>query len=194
MAYYPYVYPSTILPVELVSFYGSQQNGTVVLNWSTQSELNNDYFSLQHSIDGSSFSEIARIPGVAKSNQLINYKYTVNSPAAGINYYRLAQLDLNGALRYSDVIAVDVIAPLTAVSILPNPVVNDGSEITVVSDVERQVTIAIFDAIGKLTLSQTKKLTAGKNVFDMDFSNLSEGIYNLIIMSGDGNKGITFIK
>jgi len=192
--YYPYVYPSILLPIELTSFYGSLQNGTVVLNWSTESELNNDYFSPEHSTDGLHFNEIARITGAGTSSHILNYSYTDNSPASGINYYRLVQYDFDGTPHYSDVISVDVNAPLTAVSIIPNPVINNGNLLSVVSDADRQVTISIFDAIGKLTLTQTKTLHAGKNVFDIDFTNLPLGIYNLMLLTSDGNKGITFIK
>jgi len=193
-AYYPYFNYPIVLPIELISFTATNTVKGVELNWSTESEFNNDYFSLEHSTDGSQFDEIARITGAGTSTHLLNYEYTDNAPSSGLNYYRLVQNDFNGALHYSDVISLNVTAPLTGLSIVPNPVVNNGNMLSVISDANREVTIAIFDAIGKLTLMQTKSLNAGKNMFDMDFNNLPLGIYSLMLLSSDGNKGITFIK
>jgi hypothetical protein len=193
-AYYPYVYPNTILPIQLSSFTASQQYETVALNWTTESETNNEYFSLEHSTDAAHFAEIVRISGAGTSSNLISYKYIDNSPAEGLNYYRLIQHDFDGTDHYSNVISADVHTALTSVSLIPNPVSDNGNLLNVVSDVERQATLAVFDATGRITLTETKTLHAGKNVFGMNFSNLPLGIYNLMLFSSDGSKAITFIK
>jgi hypothetical protein len=93
------------LPVELIIFNGQQENQDVLLSWTTASEINNDYFSVERSLDGIIFTEIGRVNGNGTSTQLVNYHFTDNQPGE-LNYYRLRQFDFNGVNELSNIIAV----------------------------------------------------------------------------------------
>src|ERR1700751_1021249 len=88
--------PSAPLPVELVSFTADCSNGHELLNWSTASETNNDYFLVERSDDGNTFYEIGRAAGHGTSSQTNNYTFTDPQPLSGTVYYRLEQIDYNG--------------------------------------------------------------------------------------------------
>jgi hypothetical protein len=96
------------LPIELVSFTGKADDGSVILKWSTASEINNDYFVIEKSTDGEFFSEITRVDGAGNSNELVSYEYIDDKPSE-LSYYRLKQYDFDGATSCSDIIKVSLL-------------------------------------------------------------------------------------
>jgi hypothetical protein len=108
------------LPIELLSFYGYQLDNSVSLEWVTESEINNDYFELERSQNGRNFERIARIGGHGNSSHTIRYSQEDSQPLNGYNYYRLKQVDYDGAYSYSDLIAVKFTAEFD-VLLYPNP-------------------------------------------------------------------------
>jgi hypothetical protein len=106
------------LPVELISFTGKISGENILLNWATASELNNDYFIIEKATDEALFSETGRVNGMGNSSQQNSYSFIDESPSAGNNYYRLKQVDFNGAFEYSIIIVIDFTdqAPHTVVT------------------------------------------------------------------------------
>lgn len=99
--------PPIALPIELISFNGTTQNNVNTLMWVTSSEHNNDYFTLERTLNGIVFEIIANINGAGNSNEI--NEYTVIDPinTSSINYYRLKQTDYDGKFKYSDMISID---------------------------------------------------------------------------------------
>jgi hypothetical protein len=85
------------LPVDLVSFTASGHDDQVLLKWQTASEANSSFFSIERSSDARQFGEIGRQQAAGQSTAIRNYQYTDRKPVAGNNYYRLKQVDLDGA-------------------------------------------------------------------------------------------------
>ncbi|HRG07082.1 MAG TPA: hypothetical protein PLJ08_00780, partial [Cyclobacteriaceae bacterium] len=81
------------LPVELLSFTATAENEKVNLKWVTASELNNDFFTVQHSTDGVEFTSLGNVNGQGTKQSATTYNFVDDSPMAGINYYRLKQTD-----------------------------------------------------------------------------------------------------
>lgn len=94
------------LPVELLSFTGEAKSNYNLLEWTTASESNNDYFTLEKSTDGKLFKPFGVTDGAGNSTIIINYSFNDNDPTSGINYYRLKQTDFDGAFNYSKIIAL----------------------------------------------------------------------------------------
>jgi hypothetical protein len=85
------------LPVILYSFFANCNNQNQVdVSWTTGSEINNDYFTVERSSDGLSFEEVARLSGAGNSNTPLHYKITDETPVKGVSYYRLKQTDFDG--------------------------------------------------------------------------------------------------
>ncbi len=99
---------NSLLPIELLYFKAVPDAGKVTLDWVTSSEENNDFFTIERSIDLNNFEPIMIIPGSGNSNKLITYTEFDANPANGVNYYRLKQTDFDGRYSYSPIISVNV--------------------------------------------------------------------------------------
>ena len=95
-----------LLPIELVYFNAHEFGGGVRFEWETASELNNDFFTIEFSIDAVEFAELTIIEGAGTSTEPHNYRYTDFSSHAGIIYYRLKQTDYDGNFSYSEIVPV----------------------------------------------------------------------------------------
>ena len=96
---------SCILPVNISYFAASvQENGKVALNWTTEAELNSSMFEVMRSTDGQIYSTVGMINGAGTSSVATEYQFEDESPAEGINYYRLRHMDYDGRTTYSEVV------------------------------------------------------------------------------------------
>lgn len=98
-------YP-TALPIELVSFSAQALGNGVEVKWATASEVNNDYFTIERSLDGESFEIVTELSGAGNSNSIINYSIIDGEPYDGLSYYRLIQTDFDGEYKYSDIVSI----------------------------------------------------------------------------------------
>ncbi len=92
---------SVVLPIELSSFDAKTFKNTSILSFTTASETNNDFFTIERSADGSSFDAIGEIKGAGNSNTTLSYEFTDEKPFAGVNYYRIKQTDYDGKFSYT---------------------------------------------------------------------------------------------
>ena len=94
------------LPVQLISFKGSQKANDIELTWQTASEINNDYFKVDK-IDQDEITTLTHITGAGMSNKIVDYQYKDEHPAEGANYYRLTQVDYDGSSEVLKTIVVN---------------------------------------------------------------------------------------
>lgn len=95
------------LPIELLYFKGSLYNSDNILHWSTASEDNNDYFTIEKTKDGIDWEVVDREPGAGNSSNQLYYSFVDENVESIINYYRLKQTDYDGKFKYSDIISID---------------------------------------------------------------------------------------
>ncbi len=88
------------LPVMLLSFELSRDSDDVIIKWSTATEINNDYFTIEHSADGQNWDVFLYVNGAGNSNEIRHYEITDDDPLNGVNYYRLKQTDFDGRFEY----------------------------------------------------------------------------------------------
>ncbi|SOD12413.1 hypothetical protein [Pedobacter xixiisoli] len=110
------------LPVKLTKFAANVENGGVLLTWETSLELNSDRFIVERSTDGNLFLPIGDIKAKGNSNGVNSYALLDRNPQAGINYYRLKQMDLDGSAEHSEILPVKFAVTATLLKIYPNPV------------------------------------------------------------------------
>lgn len=110
-----------VLPVELLFFRGAPKASDVLLEWATASEQNNDFFEMQRSVDGREFEVLGKVPGAGTHSGLLTYEFTDRSPRTGVNYYRLRQVDFDGAFEYSSIISVKAAGKESGMALYPNP-------------------------------------------------------------------------
>lgn len=169
------------LPVELIHFSAEPNGSDVTLNWITATEKNNDYFTIEKTKDGVSYTEVAKVDGAGNSTTKLNYSLSDNEPFNGTSYYRLKQTDFDGKFTYSALVKVDF-SPggLSELSQLVYPNPNEGEIIYIdfMADEEQQVIIEMRDLSGKNIYSIAMMVNKGNNKHTIYMSNkLSNGIY-----------------
>lgn len=112
---------TTPLPIELLSFTGERKDAGNELRWTTLSEINNEYFTLERSEDGILFKEIVRIPGAGTTTERNDYMFMDEFAPKGINYYRLKQTDFDGTETYSDIVVIRNPENSGLFTVYPNP-------------------------------------------------------------------------
>lgn len=148
------------LPVELSNFRAIAVNNQYInLEWQTVSEINNDFFTIERSVDGKEWEVLTTIKGAGNSFATLSYSTIDPNPYIGKSYYRLKQTDFDEKFTYADIRTVIIEKKeKSTVSIYPNPT-------------QHQISI-----IG----AATKVLSQNSSRIVVDMSNLSIGVYYVI--------------
>src|SRR5690606_16141183 len=88
------------LPVQLLDFNARAEDSEVHLTWTTLTEINNDYFTIERSADGKDWEELVAVPGSGNTNTVRRYSWDDRKPLLGRSYYRLKQTDFDGTFTY----------------------------------------------------------------------------------------------
>ncbi|MFT4644702.1 MAG: hypothetical protein ACI8ZX_001108 [Planctomycetota bacterium] len=138
------------LPIELLSFTGECDNQNIELEWRTASEINNDYFSIEQSIDGINWQLVAKVDGAGNSTSINNYSYIDVRQYNDISYYRLKQTDFNGEFNYSAIIAIEKCEEdLVKLAIYPNPVI-ETLNLSYEGDKSQILSTSIYNQLGEI--------------------------------------------
>ena len=141
---------SSPLPIQLVTFNAIPDGQRVKLNWVTSNETNNDFFTVEKSMDGRTFVFVEKVDGAGTSSRILNYNTIDYSPYSGVSYYRLKQTDLDGKASYSKVISVDMgQSGALSFNLYPNP--SPGGELTLKfkNATTGTMQVKIVDLVGK---------------------------------------------
>jgi hypothetical protein len=169
---------AAVLPIELVSFEATKNNDmTVTLTWITASELNNDKFIVERSIDAINWIDICEIKGKGFSNELETYYCVDNTPQIPNNYYRLKQIDFDGTYTYSNIEYINFDENLKAYNIYPNPFINELIIKSINLKTNQENSIKIYSLIGETLYTKISNQNSEK----LDLSFLKPGSYILDI-------------
>ena len=135
------------LPIELLSFQAIPVHERVDLSWTTASEVDNAYFTVERSIDGEVWEDVLHLPGAGTSYQLRDYRASDDAPLPGLSYYRLRQTDLDGTSTLHDRVAVRFLAATDELAAFPNPATET---VTLVHGaVGSDAVLFVFDGLGR---------------------------------------------
>lgn len=164
------------LPIELLFFNAQLKDNVVDVVWTTASEINNDYFTIEKSKDAETFFEIGRVKGEGNSSAIKNYSFEDEHPLKGISYYRLKQTDFDGHFSYSNIVAVINNFGGDSYVTYPNPV-HDVLYITSVDKgYKENATLQILNTQGLLI--RNFSLFSKRDFIDkINISDLLSGIY-----------------
>lgn len=180
----------SVLPVELSYFRVNKSNAVALLEWQTASERNNAGFTVERSSDGKSFVQIGEATGKGDSDEAVNYTFTDNNPANGINYYRLKQQDFDGSVSYSPVRSISIVRNSTAYLY---PAVSSG--VVVVSFPEKLKDDTRIEVVEFSTgrVVNTQHLTANTERHNINTSKLNAGTYLVIVYDGTYPTRLKFV-
>ena len=161
------------LPIELLFFNAQAKSGVVQLTWATASELNFDYFSVERSDSGESFSEIGTVTGNGNSLTRKDYSFKDISPMFGNNYYRIKSVDFDGYTEYFNIEKV-TFNGLASMRVYPNPIeTNQEATITFGVSFSENGILIVHDLMGRVISKQV--LT--RNVGSLNTEGMSSGVY-----------------
>ncbi len=181
---------SCALGIELVDFKVKKQNSYFKVSWTTSSEINNDYFSLEWSRDGRNFKEIAQIKSKGNNRENQEYGFTHRNPALGTNYYRLTQYDLDGRSETFNIVSVTFDFDKQDMIIAPNKV-NNNLIIEFSKPVENG-SLLIYDMEGQMIKNSI--LAKGIDMINLDVSGLPSGQYIVKYLDVKGTATKKFVK
>jgi len=169
-----------VLPVKISSFDVVKGNDKVYINWQTAQEVNLYEFVVERSTDGMSWKKLSSVGAFGNSNSERRYAAVDYMPSAGINYYRLKSVSVNGVYDYSVVKSV-MFKDALHISVAPNPA-NTFTTVSVDSRYAGEKKIQLIDAKGVVV----KSLVANSNNIKLLTSDLQKGIYIVrVIVGGD---------
>ncbi|MBO9616422.1 MAG: T9SS type A sorting domain-containing protein [Dyadobacter sp.] len=172
---------SNNLPVTLVHFAAKKLNDGVKLDWQTSEETNNQGFDIERLLYQGTWESIGFVEGHGSTKGNSTYSFWDGNPLAGVNYYRLRQLDFDGKVEYSRIVSVSM-DEAAVVKIYPNPT----SGIIHVEGSRSEV--KILDILGRSVMDGT--ITNQK----IDVSHLPDGFYILAVFSESKVQSIPVVK
>jgi hypothetical protein len=179
-------YDNTPLPVELLHFTALPTDaGTVHCAWTTASEQDNAYFTVERSSDALAFQAIGQVEGAGTSLVPLDYHFVDPDPLPGLSYYRLRQTDFDGTSTLSQVVPVWFDAPGTAVTVYPNP--NQGAFTLLRSAADAALPLELLDASGRLVRLWQMPQGQEREQVSVDGA---PGLYTLRWAGGQDNRGL----
>ncbi|MBS1558624.1 MAG: T9SS type A sorting domain-containing protein, partial [Bacteroidetes bacterium] len=164
------------LPIQLISFTGKFLDNAVHLNWTTASELNNNFFTIEKSLDAKHFVEVTHVPGAGTKNTATDYQAVDNQPYNGWSYYRLRQTDFDGNTTVSEIISV--YAEVATMTVYPNPTHGKPIQLKASVTMESDATVELIDTFGKILLLETwSSLPVSEGVHSIQSQGLAAGLY-----------------
>jgi hypothetical protein len=172
-----------------VSFEAIPREEQVDLKWTTSSETNNNYFTIEKSLDGKEFFEIGTVEGAHNSTETKNYELPDKFPSLGISYYRLKQTDYDGNYTYSDIVPVKYKKNSGHYSVFPNPATDN---VYLVSEVRTKSQLIVRTAEGRVV--QQLEVEGSNQITPLNLSGLSNGMYILEIKSEGETQFLRLVK
>jgi hypothetical protein len=173
------------LPVTLVSFTATEQNGVVTLLWKTENEINFSHYEVERSSNVNAFSEVLSKVARNQGSESL-YSGTDLPNATGVFYYRLKMVDKDGKIAYSNIVSVKIKSTLS-ITLSPNPV----RDRMIVNGLAVGSTVRIVDVSGKLVITIVATSSTNQTI---DIPKLQSGMYMLQVLKDNSMQTVSFIK
>ncbi|HBG71777.1 MAG: hypothetical protein A2W93_06300 [Bacteroidetes bacterium GWF2_43_63] len=160
------------LPVEIIELAALNKNNKITLSWTTATETNNDYFTIEKSINAEDWVSIETVDGAGNSNELVNYEFEDVEPMSGTSYYRLKQTDFDGKFEYFGPVTVNCNEGANGIIAYPNPA---QENVLVVGSQDVPANIYLCDLTGRIIAAYSCNHLS--EPFSIDLQNILPGIY-----------------
>jgi len=176
-----------VLPLNLITFNGQNESGLAKLTWISANEVNTNYFIVERSTDGRSFSEIGKVTAKNTTGE-ITYNFSDPIKLVDAVFYRLKIVDRDDNFKYSNMILITVKA--STISVHPNPAHREL--IVTHPKIKSAATITIYNAGGMKIKTVTLALNSIRTT--VNIASFAKGNYIVILANGKETSGLQFIK
>lgn len=165
------------LPIELKKFDAVAKDNKVLLYWETVSEMDNDHFTIEKSINGVDWEFVAQTDGAGTSKEVLSYAVIDDNPFNGVSYYRLKQTDFDGTSTYSEIQVVTINQEITgALSVYPNPT----QDVIILQGTKLELeTLSVYNVSGQNVTGAVHIQDRASQRLILDLGNLEAGMYVL---------------
>ncbi|MBI5218169.1 MAG: hypothetical protein HY958_04485 [Bacteroidia bacterium] len=175
------------LPIELITFTARCETNRVNIEWSTATEINNDYFTLEKSTDGDNWFIIATVPGAGNSNAQLNYHVSDPEVFNGPAYYSLKQTDYDGASVYYNPVVANCSKQISVTEfnnlfLFDNPK-DDKIIISFDGKPGEPYTVIFIDQLGRKLYNKLYYVSAENEKISISKTGLAIGVYNIIVFN-----------
>lgn len=171
------------VPIDLLNFNAVVEGENVLATWTTATEVNNDYFAVERSHDGINFETVGIKKGSGNSSLTLYYSMLDTEPFKGVSYYRLRQVDFDGAESKSSLVAVSFQNSNT-LYVFPNPAHVSTINVRFTAAAEGEAVMEVIDILGKVLRSEMLNVKKGLNEFrEYSIQDLHEGAYFIQVKS-----------
>ena len=178
-----------VLPVELTALTARTERSGIRVAWTTATELNNDYFTVEHSPDGVVFRALGTVRGAGTTETPQDYAHLDHAPTTGTNYYRLRQTDFDGTTTTSAVVSARWVATDGAVAVTPNPA-TDAVVVRLDAALE-EANLRLVNALGQ---PLEVRFRGSGAVRHLDVSELAAGMYTLEVRQETTLRTVRLVK
>ncbi|MFD1553556.1 hypothetical protein DNU06_07725 [Putridiphycobacter roseus] len=180
---------TTPLPITLLNFEANlQKDKTVQCNWSSASESNNAYYTIEKSKDGKQWLHVSDVKGAGNSSEKINYSTLDLNPFLGLSYYRLSQTDYDGEKRDLGIETIVINELLDhSIHVFPNPA---NTHVTVSSNQLINGVVNIRSGLGQIVIQSNLSDTYSAEI---DISQLANGVYYVEVQFGSINRIVKLV-
>jgi hypothetical protein len=179
---------ATPLPVEFLAFKATAQKQSVLLTWSTATEINNQDFTIERSQNTTDWTAIGVVKGAGNSTSKLDYQFIDEKPRQGTQYYRLKQSDFDGAIKYSSVVSIDM-EKGNEITVYPNPSSNSFTIVSPFDIGDHQVRF-----INILGSSIPVSITKEEGEINVEPGEIAAGTYFIQMVTSEGMKTIRVVR
>jgi len=183
------VFDATCVPMEnsILSFRGTLKNTVANLQWSTNAANSIQYFELERSLDGRSFSTVGRVNTGETATPVADFNATdgLEGIESSFVYYRLRIRTDANTTAYSNMLRLSMVSEEQQLLLFPNPSRN-VARLTMYSPKKAELRMRILDVTGALVETRTLLVNAGTNVFSLETARYKKGTYMLQVMTPQG--------
>jgi hypothetical protein len=176
----------TTLPVELIDLQANARSPVIDVTWTTATEHNSHHFTVERSPDNVTFTSIGTVAAAGNAQFRNDYLFVDETPFRGVNYYRLEQVDMDGASVRSQTVVATLTNSEDRPTLYPNPV-SDVLNVVFPPAMGKPVKLVILDALGRAVAAVSTDDLSGQRTAQLPIGQLAPGWYNLRIDLADGS-------
>ena len=182
------IFRSKALPVSNISLNAILKDGNAALAWTTTGENNLESFTIEKSINGTTYTTLDYV--AAKNISDASYSYTDNNVANGITYYRIKAISKTGEATYSQVSVINKVT-VSGYGIYPNPARNSTVNLKLTNAISGSYIVNIYNLAGKKVATKQIQHSGGTATYGLTLdNNLATGLYKVNVLSANNSKAV----